>query len=57
MTMLKLLIKYLKTNERINMQNHRISGLANPVQMDDAVTLRFVASHIVGLTDEIRKLK
>ena len=47
----------MKTNERINMQNHRISGLANPVQMDDAVTLRFVASHIVGLTDEIRKLK
>ena len=49
--------KYMKTNEDIDMQKHRIKDLANPVQMDNAVTLQHVASRIVGLTDEIRKLK
>ena len=39
------------------MQNHRISGLANPVKMDGAVTLQYVALRITGLTDEIRKHK
>ena len=49
--------KYMKTNEGTDMQKHRIKGLANPVQMDDAVTLQYVAARIAGLTDEIRKLK
>ena len=47
--------KYMKTNE--DMQKHRIKGLANSFQMDDAVTLQYVAARIAGLTDEIRKLK
>ena len=47
----------MKTNERIDMQNHQISGLANPIQMDVAVMLEFVASHITGLTDELENFR
>ena len=47
----------MKTNEDTDMQNHRISGLANPIQMDGAVTLQDIASRIAGLTDDIRKLR
>ena len=35
------------------MQKHRIKGLGNPLAIDDAVTLQYVASRIAGLTDEI----
>ena len=42
--------KYMKTNEDIDMQKHRIKkGLGNPLEIDDAVTLQYVASRIEGL--------
>ena len=47
----------MKTNEDINMQKHRIKGLGNPLEIDDAVTLQYVASRIEGLTAEIEKLR
>ena len=30
--------KFLKTNEDIDMEGHRIKGLANPADFDDAVS-------------------
>ena len=58
MTMLKSLTKkYMKTNEDMDMQKHRIKGLGNPLEIDDAVTLQYVASRIEGLTAEIDKLR
>ena len=49
--------KFMKTNEGIDMQKHRIKGLGNPLEIDDAVTLQYVASRIEGLTAEIDKLR
>ena len=49
--------KYMKTNEDIDMQKHRIKGLGSPLEIDDAVTLQYVASRIEGLTAEIRKIR
>ena len=39
---------------RLNMSNHRISGLADPTDADDAVTSRFVASRFQALSDEVQ---
>ena len=50
--------KYMKTNEDIDLQKHRIKKrLGNPLEIDDAVTLQYVASRIEGLTAEIGKLR
>ena len=32
----------------IDMEGHRIKGLGNPVEIDDAVTLQYVATRIEG---------
>ena len=37
---------------RLNMSNHRISGLADPTSADDTVTRRYVASRFQALGDE-----
>ena len=34
---------------RLDMSNHRISGLADPTDADDAVTRRYVASRFQAL--------
>ena len=39
---------------RLDMSNHRISGLADPTDDDDAVTRRYVASRFQALSDEVR---
>ena len=39
---------------RLNMSNHRISGLADPIDADDAVTRRYVASRFQALSDEVQ---
>ena len=39
---------------RLNMSNHRISGLADPTDADDAVTRRCVASRFQALSDEVQ---
>ena len=39
---------------RIDMSNHRISGLADPTDADDAVTRRYVASRFQELSDEVQ---
>ena len=39
---------------RLNMSNHRISGLADPNDADDAVTGRYVASRFQALSDEVQ---
>ena len=39
---------------RLNMSNHRINGLADPTDADDAVTRRYVASRFQALVDEIQ---
>ena len=39
---------------RLNMSNHRISGLANPTDADDAVTRRYVASRFQVVNDEVQ---
>ena len=36
------------------MSNHRISGLADPTDADDAVTRRYVASRFQALSDEVQ---
>ena len=36
---------------RLNMSNHRISGLADPTAVDDAVTRRYVASRFQALSE------
>ena len=38
---------------RLDMSNHRISGLADPTDADDAVTRRYVASRFQALSDEV----
>ena len=42
---------------RLNMNNHRISGVADPTDADDAVTRRYVASRFQTLSDEIQDNK
>ena len=39
---------------RLNIRNHRISGLADPADADDAVTRRYVASRFQALSDEVQ---
>ena len=39
---------------RLNMSNHRINGLADPTDADDAVTKNYVASRFQALSDEVR---
>ena len=39
---------------RLNMSNHRVSGLADPTDADDAVTRRYVASRFQALSDEVQ---
>ena len=38
---------------RLNMSNHRISGLAHPTDAEDAVTRRYVASRFQALSGEV----
>ena len=42
---------------RLDMSNHRISGLTDPTDADDAVTRRYVASRFQTLSDEIQDKK
>ena len=42
---------------RLDMSNHRISGLADPTDADDAVTRRYVASLFQALSDEVQDKK
>ena len=42
---------------RLNRSNHRISGLADPTDADDAVTRRYVASRFQALNDEVQDNK
>ena len=42
---------------RLDMSNHRISGLADPTNADDAVTRRYVASRFQALSDEVQDKK
>ena len=50
--------KYLKANKdnvlngRLNMQQHKITNLADPVESYDAVNLHYVSSRIQALADE-----
>ena len=39
------------------MSQHRISGLVGPVEYDNAVTKRYVAARVQGLTDTISKIQ
>ena len=48
--------KYLKTDEDIDMEGHRIKGLGLPLIQNDAVPLQYVSTRIQALTDEIEKL-
>ena len=42
---------------RLDMRNHRISGLADPTDAYDAVTMRYVASRFQALSDEVQDKK
>ena len=42
---------------RLDMSNHRISGLADLTDADDAVTRRYVASRFRALIDEVQDKK
>ena len=42
---------------RLNISNHRISGLADSTDADDAVTRRYVASRFQALSDEVQDNK
>ena len=44
-------------DRRLDMSNHRISGLVDPTDVDDAVTRRYVASRFQALSDEVRDKK
>ena len=44
-------------NGRLNMSNHRISGLVDPTDADDAVTRRYVASRFQALSGEFQDNK
>ena len=39
------------------MSQHRISGLADPIEYDDAVTKRYVAAQVQALTDIIQDIR
>ena len=39
---------------RLDMSNHRISGLVDPTDADDAVTRRYVASRFQALKNEVQ---
>ena len=39
---------------KLNISNHRISGLADPTDAADAVTRRYVASRFQALSDEVQ---
>ena len=49
--------KYMKTNEDIDIEGHRIKGLALPLEHNDAVPLQYVATRTRALTAEIEKLR
>ena len=42
---------------RLDMSNHRIRGLADPTDADDAITRRYVASRFQALSDEVQVKK
>ena len=42
---------------RLNMSNHKIRGLADPTDANDAVTMRYVASRFQALSDEVQDNK
>ena len=42
---------------RLDMSNHRISGLADPTDADDAVTRRYIALWFQALSDEVQDKK
>ena len=42
---------------RLDMSNHRISGLVHPTDADDAVRRRYVASRFQALGDEVQDKK
>ena len=42
---------------RLDMSNHRISGLADPTDANDAVTRRYVASRFQALSDAVQDNK
>ena len=42
---------------RLDMSNHRISGLADPTDADNVVTRRYVASRFQALSDEVQDKK
>ena len=44
-------------NGRLNMSNHRLSGLADPTDANDAVTRRYVASRFQALSDEVQGIR
>ena len=44
--------KDVSLDGRLDMSNHRISGLADPTDADDAVTRKYVASRFQALSDE-----
>ena len=41
-------------NGRLNISNHRITGLADLTDADDAITRRYVASRFQALSDEVQ---
>lgn len=55
--------KYLKANEdnvvegRLDMKQHKIIGLADPVNFDDAVTKRYVSSRVQALVDDMSEIR
>ena len=42
---------------RLDISNHRISGLADPTDADDAVTRKYVASRFQALSDAVQDNK
>ena len=42
---------------RLDMSQHRVSGLADPIEYDDAVTKRYVATRFQGLIDTISEMQ
>ena len=58
--MVKVDQNYMRRNRdgslygRLNMSNHRISGLADPADADDAVTRRYVALRLQAHSDEVQ---
>ena len=42
---------------RLDMSQHRISGVADPIEYDDSVTKRYVAARVQALTDTIQDMQ